>query len=972
MTEFEVGDKVSFAGGRGEITKIEERDDSDLLFVLTEGDNPELKRLPCGLPHLEKLGSVADSIVEKEFDQPINYDLRKRATELDLAYKHNRFLSLTSSQIEIEPYQIKAAYDILNSYDHRYLIADEVGLGKTIEAGIVIEELVARDRADRVLIVSPAPLTTQWQDEMRDKFGRDCVVYDRGYVEATRKAHPNKNVWEQEDHVITSIDFAKQEDMLEPLKSAEWDVAVFDESHHLTARRDTDGVEKVQRFRVGEAVAENTDGLLFLTGTPHKGKSDQFYFMVNLLDPYRFTDEHDITPDELDDLMIRRLKSDMVESDGTPMFPEKKIQTLPVDFTPQERSLYENVTEYITNHYNEAKQEGKQTTGFAMAIYQKRLVSSIHAITESLKKRVRTIQNDAIKEDISEDKKDLIARYSTDPTSLTSKQREEVEDELQNLTLSTNPERVERELDIVKELKEQAENVDVDSKAERLRKFVEGILEEDPEEKILIFTEYTDTLEYLREDILPDYEVAQIHGGVDHDRRRAEQRKFENEVNIMLATDAAQEGINLQFAHIMVNYDLPWNPNRIDQRMGRLHRYGQENTVQIHNLFVRDTRESQILDLLMDRIDTIESDLGISSDVLGMVLEDFDLESTIMNAVHDDSSVQEAVEDIESVWKEQRDALETVENNFLTKDHFDPQDILDVIDESREEAISEDDIKMLLQEFFDNFGGEIKGDRPGPSRQEGDVYNLDVPDVVSGGEVRNRYEKVTFTREVALDNDGVDFLALDHPLVQSVIEYCLDEEKLGGKNTVLVTDNQEESPGILFNFRLGYEAGTGGEDISEELVQLYVNWEREVAEEPPETIDILPPEDAEDHPDVDSISTVADRLYEEAKDRAWTIIEESADEAREEREHEIDIKEEHAKRYFENEIQKWEDRLEEYRQKDERTDEDMTPPIARAESEISELNREKKKELQRLEEERHVTPDEPELVNASVIVRPEE
>ncbi|MDY6774841.1 MAG: helicase-related protein [Halobacteria archaeon] len=968
MTNYEVGDKISFAGGRGEITKIEERDDSNLLFVLTEGDDRDLKKLHSTLPHIEKLGSVADSIVEKDFDQPIKYDLRRKATELDLAYKHDRFLSLTSSQIEIEPYQIQAAYEILNSYDHRYLIADEVGLGKTIEAGIVIEELVARDRADRILIVSPAPLTTQWQDEMRDKFGRDYVVYDRGYVNATRNAHPNKNVWEQENHVITSIDFAKQDDMLEPLKNAEWDVAVFDESHHLTAKED----EKTERYEVGEAVSDNTDGLIFLTGTPHSGKSVQFYKMVSLLDPYRFTDESDITPDELDDLMIRRLKSDMVEPDGTPMFPEKEIRTLPVDFTPQERDLYENVTEYITEHYNEAKEEGNQATGFAMAIYQKRLVSSIHAIRKSLKKRVRTIQNDAIKEDISNEKQDLIARYSTDPTSLTSKQREKVEKELQNLTLSTNPERVERELDIVKELKEQAENVDVDSKAEKLREFVEGVLQEDPDERILIFTEYTDTLEYLRDEVLSNYDIAQIHGDIDHDRRRAEQRKFEDEVNIMLATDAAQEGINLQFAHIMVNYDLPWNPNRIDQRMGRLHRYGQENTVQIHNLFVRDTRENKILDLLMDKIDAIESDLGMSSDVLGMVLEDFDLESTIMNAVHEDSPVEKVVEDIDTVVEEQKEALETVENNFLIRDHFDPQDILDIIDESREEAISEDDIKLLLQEFFDNFGGEIKGYRPGPSRKDGDVYNLEVPEVVSGSNVRNRYEKMTFTREVALESEDIDFLSLDHPLVQSVIDYCLNEERLGGKSTALVTDEKENAPGILFNFRVGYEAGTNGEEISEDLIQIYGNWEREITEDPPETVDTLSPEDAMDHPDVDSISTIADHLYEDAKDRAWSIINGSAEEAREKREHEIDIKEEHAKRYFENEIQNWEERLEEYRRKDDEADKDMTIAIRNAETKIRDLKRERETELQRLEEEKSVIPKEPEIVNASVIVRPED
>jgi len=635
MDDFHVGDHVRFAGGQGEITKIEDRPNGgQLLHVYTtEG---QLRKLPSGLPHIKRIDSIVDRLAAKQIDSPLHHDLRERATRLDLAYRYDRFLSLTNNRIEIEPYQVQAAYEILNSYDHRYLIGDEVGLGKTIEAGIVIEELIARERAQRVLIVAPAPLTVQWQAEMREKFDRNFVIYDRDTVRTHQQSHPNQNVWLQEDLIITSIDFAKQEDMLEALRNldAPWDVAVFDEAHHLTARRSSDdSIERTQRYMVGEAIAENSDALLLLTGTPHKGKSDQFYFMISLLDPYRFSHESQIHPDALEDLMIRRLKDDMYETDGTRMFPEKNIEALGVDMSPAERKLYDDVTEYIREYYNLAQQEENKAAGFTMVIYQKRLVSSIYAIRKSLENRMRAIQNDAVAEDLSDEVQELIPRYSTEPETLTDAERQRVEEELETVTITLNRSQIQQELDRVKQLWQQAKNIETDSKARLLRTFVEDILTEDPDEKILIFTEYTDTLEYLRDQVFPEYDIARVYGDLNQDRRRQEMRDFENEKSIMIATDAAQEGLNLQFAHIMVNYDLPWNPIRIDQRMGRLHRYGQDRTVEIRNLFFKNTRESEILNLLIEKTNQIESDLGMRSDILGRVLEDVDLDDTIMAAI---------------------------------------------------------------------------------------------------------------------------------------------------------------------------------------------------------------------------------------------------------------------------------------------------------------------------------------------------
>jgi Superfamily II DNA/RNA helicases, SNF2 family len=358
-----------------------------LLHILTDSDNS--KKLPAAVVDLI---DSSDALLEKgEFDEPNRFNLRAKAAELDLAHRQDRFVALENNRIDIAPHQVKAAHEILTSYDHRYLIGDEVGLGKTIEAAIVIEELAARGQADRVLIVAPAPLTTQWQEELREKFDSNYVIYDREYVDSKRDAHPAENVWSHDDHIITSIDFAKQEDMLAALRNAEegWDIALFDESHHLTARREGKrGIDPTDRYKVGEAVSDASDGLLFLTGTPHKGKRDQFYFMISLLDPYRFPHEDDVNKEGLQNLMIRRLKDEMYEADGSKMFPEKKIETLPVEFTATERELYDDVTEYITEHYNLASKEENDAAGFAMVLYQKRLVSSIHAIRKSLKNRV--------------------------------------------------------------------------------------------------------------------------------------------------------------------------------------------------------------------------------------------------------------------------------------------------------------------------------------------------------------------------------------------------------------------------------------------------------------------------------------------------------------------------------------------------------------------------------------------------------
>ncbi|OUJ18305.1 Superfamily II DNA/RNA helicase SNF2 family [Methanonatronarchaeum thermophilum] len=981
MVVLNVGDRVKFAGGKGEVTKIEERPNGNhLLHVYT--DEGQLRKLPSGLPHIEKMDSVVDRLKACEVDSPVHCDLRERATRLDLAYRYDRFLSLTSNRIEIEPYQVKAAYEILNSYDKRYLIGDEVGLGKTIEAGIVIEELIARGRADRVLIVAPAPLTFQWQKELREKFNRNFVIYDRQHVETCRRSHPTKNVWEQENFIITSIDFLKQtnddpdsdilsvRDELENLEPG-WDIAIFDEAHHLTARRGSDqSIERTQRYKAAEIVARNSDSLLLLTGTPHKGKQDQFYFLIKLLDPYRFSHESEITPEKLDDLMIRRLKEDMYETDGTRMFPDKNIEAIPVRMSEAEKQLYKDVTEYTREYYNLAKQEDKNVAGFTMVIYQKRAVSSIHAIKKSLENRIEAIQSDSITEDLPKNTKELLRKYATNPETLTDSERTQVEKALETVTFKWDKNQMQKELEQVKKLLKQAQNIEKDSKEQLLRKIIDRILYEDPEEKILIFTDYTDTLKYLRDQVLQDHDVAEVYGDLNQQQRIKEMKKFEEEANIMLATDAAQEGLNLQFAHIMINYDLPWNPIRIDQRMGRLHRYGQTNTVEIRNLFYKDTRENEILKLLLDKIDQIESDLGMSSDVMGQILDEVDLEKTIMTAIAEDKPTKEVIADIEKTMKEQKDALETVEKNFLIRDHFDlsneDEELLEVIERSQTEEVTEEDIEKLVRNFFNEFNGEIKGTRPGPSRSTGDIYQLKTPNIISGQQIKQKYPKATFTKDIAMKKDDIEFIAIDHPIVKSIIDLSTKSDHIKGQIAIKTTENNQKTPGILFTYRLGYTSGAG-EIVTEKMKKIYVNKKGEVTTNPPKIKETLSPQNIESKENIQELASKAKKLHQEAEMEAWNQVESFAEEARKERKREIEIKKQHAEKHFKNEIQTWQKRLKKYQKKAEKG-EDMSAPIGNAKTQIKNLKDEKKDELEYLEEEKHVIPEEPELTTTAYVI----
>jgi Superfamily II DNA/RNA helicases, SNF2 family len=303
MININVGDKVRVGAQVGEVIKIEQFGESTQYRIyFSDG----LRSIFSPPTEIEKIDSPIEMIKNLQFDEAYRFDLLTEATRLSLAYEYDHLLSLSSTRTFLEPYQVEAVYKVLSAFKQRFLIADDVGLGKTIEGGMIMKELIARGRGNRILITVPASLQLQWKNEMYERFDENFVIYNSAFVNSLRDSLPkDMNVWEHHNKIITSLDYAKQENVKAELRRANWDLIIFDEAHKLSNRK---GAGKTQRFKLGEAVKDQTDNLLFLTATPHSGDSFAFYSLIRLIDPYIFKDPESIDPNKLQRIMIRRGK----------------------------------------------------------------------------------------------------------------------------------------------------------------------------------------------------------------------------------------------------------------------------------------------------------------------------------------------------------------------------------------------------------------------------------------------------------------------------------------------------------------------------------------------------------------------------------------------------------------------------------------------------------------------------------------
>jgi len=579
------------------------------------------------------------------FDAPgADFKLAVEAFRINLAYLFDPMMAVHTSNIEPLPHQITAVYEsMLPRQPLRYILADDPGAGKTIMAGLYIRELIMRADAKRILIIAPGSLVEQWQDEMYEKFGLDFFIFSR---EMEAQSHSG-NPFEDFDYLIARIDMvSRDEELMEKLKLTYWDLVVIDEAHKCSASWFGNELKKTKRYKLAEDVGSITRHFLLMTATPHKGKDEDFQTFLALLDSDRFYGKTRDSAQSIDisDLMRRMVKEELLKFDGTHLFPERKAYSVSYKLSDLEAELYLAVTEYVREEMNKADRlEGKQrnTIGFALTILQRRLASSPEAIYQSLKRRMEKLTR-RLEEEKLILRGELIRKADDfdvpeDLDDLNSEEQENMEEELVDRATSAQTiQELEKEIIILTKLTKQAKELR-DSGLDRKWEELSNLFENNPYmreksgryRKLIIFTEHRDTLSYLHRrlnDLIGNpAAVIIIHGGIKREERRKAQELFRNDprVSILLATDAAGEGVNLQNANLMVNYDLPWNPNRIEQRFGRIHRIGQQEVCHLWNMVAMETREGDVFLNLFNKLEIQRQALGGRVfDILGDVFEE--------------------------------------------------------------------------------------------------------------------------------------------------------------------------------------------------------------------------------------------------------------------------------------------------------------------------------------------------------------
>ena len=543
----------------------------------------------------------------------------------------------TSESVLPLPHQRYALERAIATNDVRYMLADEVGLGKTIEAGLIIKELKTRGLIERVLVVCPKGLVTQWEAEMTEKFGERFTIISPEDYATLKKINPDQNVFTQFPLVISPMDAIKpleqrtgwtqekidqyNDDRIEAVVAGGWDLIIIDEAHRVAG-----STGEVARHKLGDMLSKASPHLLLLTATPHSGKTEPFLRLMQLLDHDAFPNTKAVVREQVAPYIIRTEKREAVDNDGKPLFKERHTHLVNVEWQERhslQRELYEQVTEYVRTGYNKAIREKKPYVGFLMVLFQRLVSSSTAAIADALERRLQilTTQSDQL--------------HTASIADLTDQEMEEsLEEALTVLSAGINEEK--KQLEQLLSLAKQAQLQFTDAKAEELAEILRMLSTQEDNLKVIIFTEFVKTQEFIK--TLAEargFSVALINGSMSIEERNKALRQFRTEKSILISTDAGGEGINIQFAHIVINYDLPWNPMKIEQRIGRADRIGQTHDVEVFNFILDDTIENRVRTVLEEKLATILSELGFDKlqDVLNSDSADLDFTQVYMKTI---------------------------------------------------------------------------------------------------------------------------------------------------------------------------------------------------------------------------------------------------------------------------------------------------------------------------------------------------
>lgn len=793
MIDSLIGKRIPIPGQFTDIVTVEDADLIDETVLLTvrttTGDLSEAM-LSC-----EKLQEIISQQQQVTLT-PVkagSFFLFIESARIKTAFEYDPHFAVSLSGVRPLPHQLEAVYErILPQVRLRFLLADDPGAGKTIMAGLLIKELKLRGAIERVLILTPAPLTIQWQDELKSKFAETYEVVTSTLAKNQLAGNP----WERFRQCIASIDFAKRDDVVSGILQVDWDLVIIDEAHKCSARSQGDELRRTGRYRLAEELSIISERLLLLTATPHQGDVDQFHNFLRLLDPEQFiSQKHNTEMLRLENSpwFLRRVKEQLKDFEGQKLFKDRHAITVNFELSQPEESLYHQVTDYINTYLGKTTGRRQATVALARTVLQRRLASSLNAIYSSLKRRYQkfsTLLEELAQLSPQEQQKKLISMGRTNDTETDSSDcsDEELEALAVESTVAEQVSQLQEELDTLKRLvKLTQETIELETEC-KLNKLKDLLQEAQFDElsgsegRLLIFTEHRDTLEYLKQNLrVWGYSTCEIHGGMNVIERKAAQKDFKSHKQICIATEAAGEGINLQFCRLMINYDIPWNPNRLEQRMGRIHRIGQKQDVYIFNFVASTTVEGRVLERLLTKLEEIRSAMGDRVyDVIGQLLQvnDIRFEDLVRESTYSKADEDEAISKINHLTSQRLKDLEEATGIALATDHI---DLSQVRYTQKQDYCSEEQRLMprYTEDFFQRacdylrIGLEVRADglwRVPYLKEEFRSNSLDA--VKHLGTPDRNYNKLTFYQqhlEVATHDDA-DFISPGHCLFAAVAE----------------------------------------------------------------------------------------------------------------------------------------------------------------------------------------------------------
>ncbi len=761
--------------------------------------------------------------------------LVSEAYRIQLAHLFDPLLAVHTSLIEPLPHQITAVYEeMLTRQPLRFLLADDPGAGKTIMAGLLIRELIVRGDVRRCLICAPGNLTEQWQDELESKFQLDFRFVPRDMLGATRSGNP----FAEYDRLIVRLDqLSRNEEIQGLLAQTDWDLVVCDEAHKMSATYFGAKLDETRRYKLGKLLGQLTRHLLLMTATPHNGKDDDFDLFMKLLDPDRFEGRArgGARRSDVDDLMRRMIKENLLTFEGKRLFPERLATSVNYDLSPEERDLYESVTEYVRTEFNridELEHGGRKSSiGFALTILQRRLASSPAAIYHSLRRRRQKLELRLREEQALHE---ALLRPATlsydinldeDLDDAPDTEIEAIEAELiDHATAAKTVTQLAEEINILRRLERQAQRVFASGSDSKWLQML-SLLQDTPEmknadgsaRKLVIFTEHRDTLDYLTDRLntvigRPEA-VVTIHGGTHrHERRKIEEDfRHDADVQILVATDAAGEGINLQSAHLMVNYDLPWNPNRLEQRFGRIHRIGQKKVCHLWNLVAGETREGAVYQRLLEKLARERDRLnGQVFDVIGELFRQTPLRQLMIEAVRygDTQAVRDRLKiEIDNATDQER-VKRIVRDDLLVRGVMDTRKVEAVraeMERANARKLQPHFIKAFFVEAFQALGGALHpreagrfaiNNVPAPIRNHAQERGL--------GPISRKYTRICFDKDQIHQENmpQAEFICPGRPLLDATISLMLKQQRETLKRGAMLVDPQDPGDALRVLFYL--------------------------------------------------------------------------------------------------------------------------------------------------------------------------